>query len=101
MDYARFSQMLLSRGRIDGVTVLSRKTVELMTADHLGTISHGSLAPGYGFGLGFAVRKADGLASVDPKEEIVAIWLAQHSGFPKLFHYRRTFKNLVMQAIVD
>jgi CubicO group peptidase (beta-lactamase class C family) len=120
IDYARFSQMLLGRGRIDGVTVLSRKTVELMTADHLGTISHGSLAPGYGFGLGFAVRKADGLASepgsvgeyywlgangtsffVDPKEEIVAIWLAQHSGFPKLFHYRRTFKNLVMQAIVD
>lgn len=119
LDFARFSQMLLNRGRIDGVTIVSRKAVELMTADHLGTIPH-TLAPGYGFGLGVAVRKTDGLAPepgsvgeyywlgatgthffIDPKEELVAIFLAQHAGFPKLFHYRRTFKNLVMQTIAD
>jgi CubicO group peptidase (beta-lactamase class C family) len=66
------------------------------------------------------VRKTEGLAAepgsageyywlgatgthffIDPKEELVAILLAQYSGFGKLFHYRRTFKSLVMQAISD
>ena len=57
-DYARFLQMMLNRGTLDGTRLLSRKTVELMTADHLGDITGAPdlLVPGYGFGLGFAVR---------------------------------------------
>jgi CubicO group peptidase (beta-lactamase class C family) len=70
-DYARFSQMLLNGGELDGTRLLSPHTVALMTADHLppGTPiglggQFGSLKPdledGQGFGLGFAVRVAPG-----------------------------------------
>lgn len=69
MDYARFCQMLLNGGQLGQAKLVSRKTVELMTADHLPPgVEYGAglfpvfggLAPspvtGYGFGLGFAVR---------------------------------------------
>jgi len=67
-DYARFCQFLLNGGELDGVRLVSRKTIELMTANHLppGTpigrdmARFEALAPsaamGQGFGLGFAVR---------------------------------------------
>jgi CubicO group peptidase (beta-lactamase class C family) len=116
LDYARFSQMLLNRGRLDGVRLLSRKTVEQMTADHLGKLD--GPQPGYGFGLGFAVRREAGLAGwpgsagdyywgglggtyfwIDPKEDLVAIWMMQAPG--RRVHYRQAFKSLVLQAISD
>ncbi len=64
MDYARFLAMLLGNGRLGETRLLGRKTVELMTADHLGTIPDpsGTLPPGHGFGLGFAVRTSAGMA---------------------------------------
>jgi CubicO group peptidase (beta-lactamase class C family) len=116
MDYARFSQMLLDRGRLDGVRLLSRKSVEFMTADQLGEIKFPR--PGWTFGLGFGVRKETGLAGepgsigeynwggfggtffwVDPKEELVVVWMAQGPG--QRAHYRGLLKNLVMQALVE
>src|ERR1700683_102299 len=65
-DYARFLQMMLNLGRLDGVRFLSRKTIELMTADHLGPITGAPdlLLPGYGFGLGFAIRLQPGISHV-------------------------------------
>lgn len=58
IDYARFSQMLLNGGALDGVRILGRKTIELMTTNHIGDRSVDiSVGPGYGFGLGYAVRK--------------------------------------------
>lgn len=115
VDYARFSQMLLNRGQLNGARLLSRKTVELMTADHLGEIK---FRPGWGFGLGFAVRKDAGVVTepgsvgeyfwggfggtyfwIDPKEELIAIWMAQGPG--QRDYYRRVFKNFVLQAVVD
>jgi len=71
-DYARFCQMLLNGGELDGVRVLSRKSVELMTADHLPPgIGYGAFTPelgltaplpqyGQGYGLGVGVRKEAG-----------------------------------------
>jgi CubicO group peptidase (beta-lactamase class C family) len=72
-DYARFCQMLLNGGELDGTRLLAPKTVALMASDHLppecayGDTARprfGALAPvpemGYGFGLGFAVRTAAG-----------------------------------------
>ena len=72
-DYARFCQMLLNGGELDGTRILAPNTVALMAADHLspdcayGDTARprfGALAPvpemGYGFGLGFAVRTAAG-----------------------------------------
>lgn len=66
VDYARFMQMMLDGGRLGDVRLLSRKTVELMTADHLGPIPGDGdlLPPGHGFGLGFAVRRERGMAPV-------------------------------------
>jgi CubicO group peptidase (beta-lactamase class C family) len=72
LDYARFCQFWLNGGELDGIRLVSRKTVELMTADHLppGTkmgpdmVRFQALLPspsmGQGFGLGFAVRNETG-----------------------------------------
>ena len=62
-DYARFAHLLLRGGEVDGVRLLSRRTVELMTTDHLGTARSTFTQPGHGFGLGFAVRTEPGVSS--------------------------------------
>lgn len=105
-DYARFLQLMLGRGTLreaDGraIRLVSRATVDFMTADHLGSIpTAGDILPaGYGFGLGVAVRKATGLATspgsagtyswsglggtfffVDPAQDLFAILLTQAPG---------------------
>ena len=122
-DYLRFAQMLLNGGQLDGVRVLSRPTVGLMTADHLGArIAPGALPtnnPGYTFGLGFAVRQSVGVAGVvgsageftwggyagtyfwvDPKEELVGVYMSQAPG-PLNAYYRRVVRQLVYGAIED
>ena len=127
-DYMRFCQAMLNGGQLDGVRVLARPTVQLMTSDHLGTsISTASYAPGplllgvpgYTFGLGFMVRQGQGIAGVmgsqgefmwagyagtyfwaDPKEEICAVYMTQ-SPSPIRPYYRRLVKNLVYQSIND
>ena len=67
MDYARFCQMLLNGGMLDGVRLIGRKTLELMASDHLGPtvkIDSPLMPAGHGFGLGFAVRTAAGHRAV-------------------------------------
>jgi len=119
-DYLRFAQMLLAGGTLDGVRLLGRKTVEWMTSDHLGGIAADSplLPPGYGFGLGFAVRLADGISPthgsagmyfweglagttfwVDPREQLVALLMIQAPG--RREHFRNLFRGLVYAAIDD
>ena len=65
-DYMRFALMLANHGEANGVRLLSRKTVELMSSDHLGpALSRGpnfAPGPGYGFGLTVAVRTQPGMA---------------------------------------
>jgi CubicO group peptidase (beta-lactamase class C family) len=75
-DYARFCQMLLNGGELDGVRILSRKSVELMTSNHLPpdagygafTMELGLTAPlpqlGQGYGLGVGVRMEPGRSTV-------------------------------------
>jgi CubicO group peptidase (beta-lactamase class C family) len=127
MDYSRFLHMMLNRGALDGTRILGSKTVDLMTMDHVGqAIDHGVFfLPGqsHGFGLGFAVRTPgprapvalnamDGSVGeyywagyagtyfwVDPKEEIVAVYMMQ--SVQHLLWYASTFKTLVLQAVVD
>ena len=119
-DYARFLQMLLNRGKFDGVRYLSRKTIELMTADHLGPITGAPdlLLPGYGFGLGFAVRLQPGISHVpgsvgqyfwgglagttfwvDPAEQLFAIMMIQAPG--QRDYFRTLFRDLVYAAFDD
>ena len=120
LDYARFLQMLLDGGQLDGVRLLGRKTVDLMTADHLGPVTGAPdlLIPGYGFGLGFAVRLHAGIASlpgavgqyywggaagttfwVDPAERLHAVLMIQAPAQREF--YRVLFRNMVYAAIVD
>src|SRR4051794_6614835 len=65
-DYARFLMMLANGGTLDGKRYLGPKTIAYMTSDHTaGVITPGPYylpGPGYGFGLGFAVRKEAGVA---------------------------------------
>jgi CubicO group peptidase (beta-lactamase class C family) len=122
MDYARFLQMLANGGYLDGKWILAGTTVRLMTADHLGDIKPAIplLAPGYGFGLGFAIRRADGLSGVagsageynwggaggtmfwvDPREQLVAVLMTQAQPGPWQREFRELFRQLVYQAIAD
>lgn len=119
-DYARFAQMLLNGGQLDGVRLLSRKTVELMTVNHLNhlAVPHTGGNGAYGFGLGGSVRvdlaKAnipgslgqfgwDGAATtyfrIDPNERTVSLLFMQHMPFdrPTL----ELFSTLFYQAILD
>lgn len=122
-DYARFLQMLLNGGELDGVRLLSPTTVRYMTADHLLPDSRFSgvttLPPGTGFGLGFAVRRQTGLFEVsgnageyywagaagtgfyvDPKEELLLVWMTQAQPGMARRYDRYLFKQMVYQAIV-
>ena len=122
MDYARFLQMLANGGYLDSKWILAGTTVRLMTADHLGDIKPAIplLAPGYGFGLGFAIRRADGLSGVagsageynwggaggtmfwvDPREQLVAVLMTQAQPGPWQREFRELFRQLVYQAIAD
>ena len=118
-DYGRFLQMLLNGGEIDGVRLLSPKTVELMTVNHVGTLfASGADDAGRGFGLGFDVIEDLGKTGqhgstggfgwggayhttywVDPKEKMVALLMTQllPAGNSDL-HAR--FRALVYQSIV-
>jgi CubicO group peptidase (beta-lactamase class C family) len=62
-DYARFGQMLLNSGELDGVRILGRKTVEYMTADHSEGMAIPTRGPGFGWGMG-VVRRTGGRTSL-------------------------------------
>jgi CubicO group peptidase (beta-lactamase class C family) len=115
-DYARFLQMLLNGGELDGVRVLSPKTVELMTVDHLDGLE---FEPGLGFGLGFRVTVDVGARGVpgslgeygwggayhstywvDPEEELVVVYFTQLRPSGDLDDHAK-LRALVYQAIVE
>jgi len=115
MDYARFLQMLVNGGELDGVRILSPKTVELMTANHVGSLYNDGAM---GFGLGFEVIEhlgrtgrygsvgAYGWGSayfqrflVDPQEKLVAVFYAQLIPADGL-DLQEKWRDLVYQAIV-
>jgi CubicO group peptidase (beta-lactamase class C family) len=124
IDYARFLQFMLNQGELDGVRLLGPRTVAFMTADHLGDIpvnpgaSRALLPPGHGFGLGVAVRKTLGVASVpgsvgmyfwggmagttffvDPAEDLFAILMLQAPNQRE--YYRMLFRDLVYATLLD
>ena len=115
-DYARFLQMMLDGGELEGKRLLSRKTVELMTANHL---TDQAYRPGQGFGLGFTVvedlgeRGIPGSVGefgwggayhstywVDPVEDLVVVYMTQLIPAGGLDDHGR-LRALVYQAIVD
>ncbi|MEE9280756.1 MAG: serine hydrolase domain-containing protein [Myxococcota bacterium] len=128
-DYLRFCQMLLNGGELEGERILGRKTIELMTRNHLpggqdlAGLAFGGFSEtpygGVGFGLGFAVSLGDvatqavgsesnyywgGAASTifwnDAIEDLVVIFMTQLMP-SNTFNFRGQLKNLVYPAIVD
>jgi CubicO group peptidase (beta-lactamase class C family) len=119
-DYLRFAQMMLNGGELDGVRIVSKKTVEYMTSDHLGGVRGPAYlpGPGYGFGLGVKVRTSAGEADspgspgdydwggaggtyfwVDPKERLIGVWMMQAPA--NRVHYRRLMRAMVYGAITQ
>jgi len=121
-DYARFLQMLLNGGELGGKQILARKTVDLMTSNHIGEAA--GIKPwvyyfpgaGYGFGLGFAVRTQAGISHwagsvgeyewsggsgtyflVDPKEDMFAILMLQSPS--QRGRIQSAFRSLVYGAM--
>ena len=70
-DYARFLQMMLEGGELEGTRLLSRKTVELMTTNHL---TDQPFRPGQGFGLGFSIVEDVGARGLPAPR---GIWLGR------------------------
>ena len=119
MDYARFCQMLLNGGMLDGNRIIGRKTLQLMASNHLDPsvkLESPLLPAGHGFGLGFAVRTVEGLAPfagsvgqffwsgvagtffwIDPKEELFAVFMSQGPGQREYF--RSLVRSLVYAAV--
>lgn len=117
-DYAKFLQMMLNGGQLNGKRILSPKTVEIMTVSHLGDIDY-SWSKGLGFGLGFSVVEdlgdrgvpgsvgefawsgAYGTAFwVDPKEELVVAYFKQLRPTEGLDDQAK-LRTLIYQAIIE
>jgi len=115
-DYARFLQMMLNGGELDGKRLLSPKTVELMTVDHLHDIP---FTNGVGFGLGYSVVKDLGARGVpgsvgeygwggayhssywvDPEEDLLVVYFTQLIPAGNIDDHGK-LRALVYQAIVD
>ena len=118
-DYWRFSQMLLNGGELDGVRLLSPKTVSLMISNHSGDGDVYVRGPGYNFGLGFGILSDAGKARdpltpgsytwggawgtifwTDPIEEMTGIMMTQITSYSHLT-VRQDFGVTAMQSIID
>ena len=117
-DYLRFSQMLLNGGELDGVRILSPKTIELMTTNHLGELPMGFGRSGAGFGLGFGLVLNPGEVGevssageynwggaagtrcwIDPQENLIGLFMVQ--SIPHRTRLADDFKVLTYQALVE
>ena len=119
-DYARFTQMLVNGGELDGVRLLSPKTVELMSTSHTSDLPSGAVSiggPGSSFGLGMRVVTDLGASQslgsvgmygwtgiygtsfwVDPKEKLSGVLMIQRNG--GVAPVQNTFQTMTYQAIV-
>jgi len=118
-DYWRFHQMILNGGELDGVRLLSPKTIDLMITNHIGDLEVTLRGPGYGFGLGYSMLTDPGKAKesltpgsfgwggayctyffVDPFEDMIGIFMTQIAPYRHL-SVRQQFSTLATQAIIE
>ena len=121
-DYFRFAQMLANRGELGGHRLLSPRAVEIYSSNHVGDMMPGQLGRPKGMGFGLTVEvmvdsvRAGSFRSngsfgwdgafgthfwVDPKEQLVGVFLVQAQAGPVVAGIQRDFETAVMQAIVD
>lgn len=117
-DYMRFSLMMLNGGELDGVRLLSPKSVQLMTRSHTGKLPTPFGRPGVAFGLGFAVVMDSGQVGeigsdgeynwggaagtrfwIDPDEDLVGLFMVQ--SIPHQTRLGPEFHTLTYQAITE
>jgi CubicO group peptidase (beta-lactamase class C family) len=117
-DYMRFSLMLLNGGELNGARLLSPKTIELMSTNHLGDMGMGWGRTGWGFGLGFGVQLNPGDSGetgsageynwggaagtrfwIDPQEQLIGLFMVQ--SLPHQTRLADQFKVLTYQAITE
>lgn len=117
-DYMRFSQMMLNGGVLDGVRILSPKTVDLMRTNHIGDMGLGFGRKGVGFGLDFAVVLNPGEVGevssvgeynwggaagtrfwIDPQEQLIGLFMVQ--SIPHRTRLAGDFKVMTYQALVE
>ncbi|MGA2125819.1 MAG: serine hydrolase domain-containing protein, partial [Xanthobacteraceae bacterium] len=121
-DYTRFLMMLAGGGVLDGRRYLSPKTIAVMTSNHIGPAAgvvpgpYYIPGPGYGFGLGFAVRTEPGVALqlgsvgeymwngaggtsfwVDPREDLFVVFMMQSPS--QRARYRAALRNMIYGAL--
>ena len=118
IDYAVFLQMVLNGGTYDGTRILSRKSVELMTVNHLYNIPY-TWSEGTGFGLGFSITTDLGASGAmgskgafgwggaynsvfwaDPKENLLVVYFTQVRP-SSLIDDKNKLRALVYQSIID
>ena len=117
-DYVQFLQMMLNGGTYEGNRILSRKSIELMTTDHLGSASF-PWSEGTGFGLGFSIATDIGIRGqmgslgeygwggayhstywVDPNEELIVVYFTQLIPAQNIDDHGK-LRTQVYQAIID
>ena len=119
MDYYKFAQMLLNKGELNGARILGKKTVELMTSNHLPEeIPRNTVGAGTGYGLGVSYLldvpgsgnlgstglfgwggAATTLVHIDPEEDMVYLFFTQY--MPADFGVWSKFQTLVLQSVVE
>ncbi len=118
-DYLRFQLMMLNGGELDGVRLLSPRTVSLMLENHTGDLPLWLPGPGMGFGLGYGIVMDRGAAAtplsegaaywggafctlswLDPEQELVAVLMTQVRPYTHI-NIRQDFQVLTYQAITD
>jgi CubicO group peptidase (beta-lactamase class C family) len=118
-DYLKFASMLLDGGQLGDARILGRRTVDLMTSVFVPASTPGR-QPGEAFGLGVRVVTDSAARAtlvspgtfgwsgaynthffVDPREDLVAIYMTQVSGLGARFELRNDFETAVMQALID
>jgi CubicO group peptidase (beta-lactamase class C family) len=122
LDYAKFAQMLQNGGALDGHRILGPATVAYMTSDHLGQIGAGPTlylpGPAYGFGLGFAVRRQNGVGASDgsagdyywggaagtafwndPKQHLTVVFMVQAPS--QGGRYTALLRNMIYAALTE
>jgi CubicO group peptidase (beta-lactamase class C family) len=120
MDYARFTEMLLNGGQLNGARVLAPRTVEMMRTNYVNPEPLKTMGPGIGWTLGFQVVTDAAAAGepysngsynwfgifgtwfwIDPVEDFAFIGMLQHQNVGAARQVHSLSRNLVYQAIVD